>query len=66
MVTETHDLETGACDVIGLEHGTCGAWWGNDKNAGYSGGSGVEGVFRQSSDVSPTKVAGGNGGTEQW
>ena len=30
------------------------------------GGSGVEEVFRQSSDISPMKVAGGNGGTEQW
>jgi len=38
----------------------------NDKNAGCFGGSGVEGVFQQSSDISPTKVAGGNGGTEQW
>jgi len=38
----------------------------NDKNAGCSGGNGVEGVFWRSSDISPTKVAGGNGGTEQW
>ena len=38
----------------------------NDKNAGWFGGNGVEGVFRQSSDMSPMKVAGGNGGTEQW
>jgi len=38
----------------------------NDKNAGCFGGSRVEGVFRQSSDISPRKVAGGNGGTEQW
>ena len=38
----------------------------NDKNAGCFGGSGVEGVFQRSSDISPTKVAGGNGGTEQW
>ena len=38
----------------------------NDKNAGCFCGSGVEGVFRRSSDISPTKVAGGNGGTEQW
>ena len=38
----------------------------NDKNAGFVGGSGVEEVFRQSSNISPTKVAGGNGGTEQW
>jgi len=39
---------------------------GNDKNAGCFGGSGVEEVFRWSSDISPTKVAGSNGGTEQW
>ena len=38
----------------------------NDKNAGCFGGSGVEGVFQQSSDISPTKVASGNGGAEQW
>jgi len=38
----------------------------NDKNAGWFGGNGVEGIFRRSSDISPTKVAGGNGGTEQW
>jgi len=38
----------------------------NDKNAGCSGGNGVEGVFQRSSNISPTKVAGGNGGTEQW
>jgi len=38
----------------------------NDKNAGCFSGSGVEGVFRWSSDISPMKVAGGNGGTEQW
>jgi len=38
----------------------------NDKNAGCFGGNGVEGVFRRSSDISPTKVASGNGGTEQW
>jgi len=38
----------------------------NDKNAGCVGGIGVGKVFRQSSDISPTKVAGGNGGTEQW
>jgi len=38
----------------------------NDKNAGFFVGSGVEEVFRRSSDISPTKVAGGNGGTEQW
>ena len=38
----------------------------NDKNAGCSGGNGVEGVFRRSSDISLMKVAGGNGGTEQW
>ena len=38
----------------------------NDKNAGCLGGSRVEAVFRRSSDMSPTKVAGGNGGTEQW
>jgi len=38
----------------------------NDKNAGCFGGNGVEEVFRRSSDISLTKVAGGNGGTEQW
>ena len=38
----------------------------NDKNASCFGGSRVEGVFRRSSDISPMKVAGGNGGTEQW
>ena len=38
----------------------------NDKNAGWFGGNGVEGVFRRSSDMSPTRVAGDNGGTEQW
>ena len=32
----------------------------NDKNAGCFGGSGVEEVFRQSSDISPMKVASGN------
>jgi len=69
-------------DVIGLEHGTCvdmvGLWLccgrkhmvlvgnDNDKNAGCVGGVGVGEVFRRSSDISPTRVAGGNGGTEQW
>jgi len=38
----------------------------NDKNVGCSGGNGVEGVFRRSSNIIPTKVAGGNSGTEQW
>ena len=38
----------------------------NDKNAGFVGGIGVGEVFQRSSDMSPTKVAGGNGGTEQW
>jgi len=38
----------------------------NDKNAGWFGGNRVEGVFRRSSNMSPTRVAGGNGGTEQW
>jgi len=38
----------------------------NDKNAGCVGGSRVEEVFRRSSDISPMRVAGGNGGTEQW
>ena len=38
----------------------------NDKNAGCVGGSGVEEVFRWSSNISPMKVAGDNGGTEQW
>jgi len=38
----------------------------NDKNAGFVGGIGVEEVFRWSSNISPTRVAGGNGGTEQW
>ena len=38
----------------------------NDKNAGCFGGSGVEEVFRRSSDISPRRVASGNGGTEQW
>jgi len=38
----------------------------NDKNAGCFGGSGVEEIFRWSSDISPMRVAGGNGGTEQW
>ena len=38
----------------------------NDMNAGCFGGNGVEGIFRRSSDISPMKVAGGNGGTEQW
>ena len=38
----------------------------NDKNAGCSGGNGVEEVFRRSSNISPMKVTGGNGGTEQW
>ena len=39
---------------------------GNDRNAGFVGGIGVEEVFRWSSDISPTRVAGDNGGTEQW
>jgi len=39
---------------------------GNDSNAGCVGGSGVEEVFRRSSDTSLMKVAGDNGGTEQW
>ena len=39
---------------------------GNDRNSGFVGGSRVEEVFRQSSDISPTRAAGGNGGTEQW
>jgi len=38
----------------------------NDKNAGCFGGSRVEEVFRRSSDIGPMRVAGGNGGTEQW
>jgi len=38
----------------------------NDKNAGCVGGIGVGEVFRRSSDISPTRVANGNGGTEQW
>jgi len=38
----------------------------NDKNAGLVGGIGVGAVFRRSSDISPMRVAGGNGGTEQW
>ena len=38
----------------------------NDRNAGFVGGIGAEEVFRQSSNISPTRVAGGNGGTEQW
>jgi len=38
----------------------------SDKNAGLVGGIGVGEVFRRSSDISPTRVAGGNGGTEQW
>ena len=38
----------------------------NDRNAGFVGGSGVEEVFRGSSDISLTRVAGGKGGTEQW
>jgi len=38
----------------------------NDKNAGCVGGNRVEEVFQQSSDISPSRVAGGNGGTEQW
>ena len=38
----------------------------NNRNAGFVGGSRVEEVFRWSSNISPTKVAGGNGGTEQW
>jgi len=38
----------------------------NDKNAGFVGGIGVEEVFRWSSDISPTRVASGNGGTEHW
>jgi len=29
----------------------------NDRNAGFVGGSGVEEVFRWSSDISPMKVA---------
>jgi len=38
----------------------------NDRNAGFFGGSGVEEVFQWSSDISPTRVASDNGGTEQW
>jgi len=38
----------------------------NDKNAGCVGGIRVGEVFRRNSDISLTKVAGGNGGTEQW
>jgi len=38
----------------------------NDKNAGFVSGIGVGEVFRRSSNISPMKVAGGNGGTEQW
>jgi len=38
----------------------------NDKNAGFVGGIGVEEVFQRSSNISPTRVASGNGGTEQW
>jgi len=38
---------------------------GNDRNAGLLVVSEEE-VFRQSSDISPTRVASGNGGTEQW
>jgi len=38
----------------------------NDKNAGCVGGSGVEEVFQRSSNISSMKVAGDNGGTEQW
>jgi len=38
----------------------------NDKNAGFIGGIGVGEVFRRSSDISLTRVAGDNGGTEQW
>ena len=38
----------------------------NDKNAGFVGGIRVGEVFRRSSDISPVRVASGNGGTEQW
>jgi len=38
----------------------------NDKNAGLVGGIGVGEVFRRRSDISLMRVAGGNGGTEQW
>ena len=76
MVTATHDLENWCvCDVIGLEHEMCVEHGGahmvligndNDKNAGFVGGIGVGEVFRPSSDISLTRVASGNGGTEQW
>ena len=36
----------------------------NDRNAGFFGGIRVEEVSRRSSNISPTRVAGGNGGTE--
>jgi len=76
VVTETHDLENWCMhDVIGLEHGTCVEHGGalvmlvgndNDRNEGFVGGIRVEEVFRRSSDISLRKVAGGNGGAEQW
>jgi len=81
VVTTTHDLENWCMhNVIGLEHGTCvehggalvvlrqiahGAGNDNDKNAGFVGGIGVGEVFRWSSDISPMRMASGNGGTEQ-
>jgi len=72
VVTMTHDLKNWCMhNMIGLEHGTCvehgGALVvlvgnGNDRNAGFFGGSGVEEVFRRSSDISLMRVASGNGG----
>jgi len=38
----------------------------NDRNAGFVGGIRVEEVFWRSSDISPMRVASGNGGTEKW
>jgi len=41
---------------------------GNDKNADcwWYDGIGVGKEFRQRSNISPMRVAGGKGGTEQW
>jgi len=59
----------------------CGVWWGSGCAAVDStwcwlvmamirmqivGGIGVEEEFQWRSDIIPTKVAGGKGGTEQW
>ena len=59
----------------------CGAWWGSGCAVVDSarcwlvmamirmmivGGIGVEDEFRRGSDISPMRVAGGKGGTEQW